>query len=341
MKICIVLFCAVFVVLGLWVPAAHAQLRVQVEEVYIVIDARLPNGDSIDGLTAGDFTIKQNGISVSIRGMEIQNKDIPREGPLALPFILCNKGCLTLDVLRQAANKFLTLLRKDDLTALYIMCPEPRQIAPFMSDINELQKVLGQIQLVPSCVPRLADMVTMATDDTVKLKETKKEHRLAMPMLSGDNMPLGTKKGECYSDGDDGADGSTYPCNLPAFDGPEFDQLVSMLRDYEIKFLAISRAHERPQADLARETGGYEISAHTLAGGGTSEAEAALKDFRTKNIPANRYTLMFTPVVFEGLEKNTIGVILSPKFGTPDKDYHLVVQKPCVRTVTNDCRNLQ
>ena len=337
----LVLLVGVFLVnLVLCVPTVHSrQLKVQVEEVYIVIDVRTLNGDSIDGLTAMDFTVTQNGVSVPVRGIEIQNKDIPREGPAVFPIILCNKGCLTLDKLINGASALISLFQKEDRAALYLMCPEPRLLAPFTGDFDALKKALLEIHIEASCVPKITEMVTMAVDDTLAFKGATKEHRRIMPVLAGDNMPFSFIKSFCATEDDDGNQ-SMYPCDKPVLDGPEFDHLLTLLRDNEIKFFDISN-NNQPQMNLAIQSGGESISAQGLAGGFTTQAIAALKQLRTKNVPANRYTLMFTPVVIEGLEKDNISVMLGPQFGTPEKDYSLIVQRPCVRTATDDCKNIK
>lgn len=295
------------------------RLVVRVEEVYVVVDARLTNGDPINGLSAADFTIKQNGVSVPIRGLEITNQEVPREGPVAVPLILCNKGCLTLDKLRQVASKFLTLFNKEDLVAMYVMCPDSHQIAEFTNDFNELQKILGQVQIIPSCMPRIADTVTMATNDVVALK-TEKDYRRVMAMISGDSMPFSYVTVE---------NPGFEPWQESVFEGPDLDRLVSLLTGNEIKFFDISH-NNRPQVDLARGTYGQSINAETLAGGDALIAAAALKILRMKNVSAHRYIISFSPVVVG--ELGTITVALSPIYGTLGRDYSLVVQKPIVKS---------
>ena len=313
MKIYTLLIAAAFFVLQ------NDRIVVRVEEVYVVVDANLINGDPINGLMVEDFAIKQNGITVPIRGLEITNQEVSREGPVAVPLVLCNKGCLTLDKLRQAASKFLTLFKKDDLVAMYLMCPDPHQIAEFTNDFKELQKVLWQVQIITGCKLRLEDTVTMATNDVVALK-TEKDHRRVMTMISGDNIPFSHITVE-------------KPGNEPeiesVFEGPDLDRLVNLLTGNDIKFFDISH-NNRPQTDLAKRTGGQSINVETLVGSDASDAVAALKTLRLKNVSAHRYIISFSPVIIG--ELGTITVALSPRYGTLGKDYSLVVQKPIVKS---------
>jgi len=281
-------------------------LRVDVELVYVAVDAYDMQGQPIIGLSNVDFRIVHNDIEVPVRGLEAVPNDIEKDGPVAVALVLCNKGCIQEEELKQAAHTLLKLFESRDLVALYIATPRPTRLSDFTNDFAALEALVSRIQIVREMEVPFAETLFMASDDLIALMGDRKK---VLALVSGDALD---------------------------FSAERLVMLQNTLVEHKIPFWNIDTMYE-PQRILAENTGGVSNNVHNMSVENAGEVRAALDEFRKKIIPGVRYLLAFSPVVpFVNPLGQTIDVTLSPNHGVPGRDYRLVIQKVLVRSTTKE-----
>lgn len=285
------------------------KIRVNVNLMYVSVDARDASGNPMNGLTLRDFRVFQNGKEAPVKALEIVDNQIKRSGPVDVALVLCNKGCLAEEDMRKAATATLGLFGNEDRVSLYTTSRYPKKLSGFTNDFDALKKMVALVTVDPQeMVPQYAAL-KMALQELAALKS---ERPKILAYIAGENLFLGWL---------------------------EYHEIKAALIENKVKFWDIGEGYQ-DQRELAYFSKGISNNVGLVTKYGiVDDLAEALRQFRIMDIPANRYFVAFTPSSVSvneetGATLQSIEVRLdAAKYGELARDYNLIVQKPLIRGI--------